>query len=291
MILSYLVMTHATRTVLLSTSHVLSEQDVVAAFERGSTTTMFIIGDSTLRYPFLKLCVFMGHKHVATRPGHVAVCEGRIGERPFKVAFAGQHEYGWYRPDALDVLKRETHMTPDVIVFNGGLHLLHLIPTREWSHYDAWRDAEHLLETFMDACAATTSHVLFVTSHAICETKFNGKYATAVQQFKHNPGDFAKACVKTVVNKHHESVVVARAQCLNATFTTDGVAKMNQRILHAYHAYLTRHSNLTGDVVDAFQMTMDACTYTEPGDGRHYHPLEYNELVAVFDLLYTTASS
>ena len=35
------------------------------------------------------------------------------------------------------------------VYFNGGLHTLHLEPTRLWTGHDAWKNAENMIQDFI----------------------------------------------------------------------------------------------------------------------------------------------
>ena len=106
-------------------------------------------------------------------------------------------------------------------------------------------------------------HCLF-PAQAICEDRYNRDYARLVDQLRNDPHDYAVSCVRALRPKFPMGMdAEIRAQCLASTFTRDGVARLNARLLATL-------GSLEADVgvVDGFGLTDGRCDETK--DGRHY---------------------
>jgi hypothetical protein len=159
---------------------------------------------------------------------------------------------------------KSTNTVPDVVYFNGGLHYLHLIPHRQWDNnlnnnrgYYNWKNAEQLINNFVNK--NKQYRLIYMTSHSICDEKYNGSYKKAIQAIQQDATTFAKRCA-VWLQKAHDRLSNTMEDCTIGTFNRVGVQHLNSRIL----------SSLGDDVgiVDAFALTDNKCNFTK--DGRHY---------------------
>ena len=116
-------------------------------------------------------------------------------------------------------------------------------------------------------------------AQAICEDRYNRDYARLVDQLRNDPRGYAVSCVRALRPKFPMGMdAEIRAQCLASTFTRDGVARLNARLLATL-------GTLEADVgvVDGFGLTDGRCDETK--DGRHYPARELAEIAALVALL------
>ena len=121
-----------------------------------------------------------------------------------------------------------------------------------------------------------------MTAHAICEDRYNSDYARLVAQLRRDPRGFAVSCVRDLRHKMPMGMDdEVRAMCLDATFTRDGVARLNARLVGLLRARAAASdSNVPRvAVVDAFALTDGRCNLTS--DGRHYPAVALAEVRAL----------
>jgi len=163
----------------------------------------------------------------------------------------------------------KTKTIPDVILFDGGLHYLHLIPYRKWeielkNGFGIWLNAETVVGNFINETKNTIQHakIIYMTSHSICENKYIKEYSTAVSEINKDPELFAQPCAEYLLDKYNIQKPKSTQYCMNATFNRMGVQLLNRRI--------TRSLSRDVYVLDAFNLTDNQCKHTAIGDGRHY---------------------
>ena len=236
---------------------------------------LFMIGDSLMRqqYEFL---IGTG-KWVEASPRKQGHPQG-INLVAYKGLKPGVKWYaGWGYNYSVDYFQRmeAKYGRPTVVYFNDGesdgLHYLHLEPYRKWGNgsYWVWKNAEMLARSFVSNVREAYGRsviIIFMSSHAICESKYTGEYLSAVHLLRKDPAAFVQPCARKFPLK----------DCLEATFTSDGTRLLNKRVLEALHGQLDGH-------VDGFAITEGRCEYTRRGDGRHYLPLVPQEIDALLD--------
>jgi hypothetical protein len=186
------------------------------------------------------------------------------------------------------------NLQPHVVVFNLGLHILHLAgeardPTAEivrlWIHYEKY------LQAAINASAGVWAKLLlFKTTNFICIEKYNGLFMTASHRYNAHNTTTLKNCqriVQGILDADHkarslplldynstnatESFQDVAAFCRHGSFNENGVLHLNQRL----RAFLTKGAQIPPhlDVGLFNDHDMQSCPYTAAKDGRHYHNL------------------
>mmetsp|Transcript_84918 Transcript_84918/g.240663 ORF Transcript_84918/g.240663 Transcript_84918/m.240663 type:complete len:372 (+) Transcript_84918:66-1181(+) len=248
----------------------------------GKQQVLFMLGDSTMRGLAKRLCFKSDHQVGKFGTGQVTHCS----TAGLVVAFYGRNEGGDFsRIQQLDEMEAAVGQKPDAIVFNGRLlHFLHMIPVREW-YYEEWANLEVNATTWLDAVAAPGRQIVFKNTNAICEDKYTKRYRDFVKSIRENPAAAAAPCQEFLGKEYKIDAATALEQCKSAFFVRDGSLRLNQRMEKVLEAWQQRHPDVQVKKLDSFAMTDGRCEYTQPGDGRHYYPLSYNELNQLWAVL------
>jgi len=152
-------------------------------------------------------------------------------------------------PYNLDLEKKATM----VMVGSGGLHHLHLQPTKEWENPDKWQHLETRLHSSLAGLQTwlPKATMMYFTIHSMCDDLLVEEgWAAAADKYNSGKGK----C---------EGV-----RCDEATFNRKGAMHWYSREMSVLRN--KGHADRWG-VVDAFKMTDGQCWAT--GDGRHFNPL------------------
>ena len=152
-------------------------------------------------------------------------------------------------PYNLDLEKKATM----VMVGSGGLHHLHLQPTKEWENPDKWQHLETRLHTSLAGLQTwlPKATMMYFTIHSMCDDLLIEEGWPAAAN-KYNSGKGKCEGVR----------------CEEATFNRKGAMHWYSREMSVLRN--KGHADRWG-VVDAFKMTDGQCWAT--GDGRHFNPL------------------
>jgi hypothetical protein len=189
-------------------------------------------------------------------------------------------------------------LQPDILVVNFGLHWLHLIAeqgrgrsvplcaVQYWLHYE--QDWLHQVTK-----VALKSHVkllLFKTTNYMCIDNFWGDYSDAVAWYQRQDAYAINRCERELQRKrdyYHNSPEMVSSfvglddanltrYCEKGVFDEYGAKDLNHRIFEFVQEYNSKNNQLKSS---GLQMAVfndhdtQSCTYSEPNDGRHYHPL------------------
>ena len=152
-------------------------------------------------------------------------------------------------PYNLDLQKKATM----VMVGSGGLHHMHLQPTKEWENPDKWRHLETRLHSSLNGLQAwlPRATLMYFTIHSMCDHLLVEEgWAAAANRYNSGKGE------------------CEGARCEEATFNRRGAMHWYSREMSVLRK--EGHAERWG-VVDAFKMTDGQCWAT--GDGRHFNPL------------------
>ena len=235
-----------------------------------SHQTIYMFGDSTIiRHQFPQLCSYLSTKVRAINDSGLVMCESD----KFNLTIVSTKSYSSWaqvdmqnKHDFVQFVANKTKTNPNFIYFNGGLHILHLIPYRTWNHgiangYLSWKNAENVSLAFTQRMQKqSNASLIFMTSHSICDSKFNGDYQTAVQAIHKNATAFSMNCAQWLVKTHNVTLQTAMIDCANGVFTRFGINLLNQRVVKALPK--------TMKIVDSFAITDNECEHTN--DARHY---------------------
>lgn len=226
-----------------------------------------------------------------TEQTEIFTCEIPLpGASTLLAAFIGHNQAAPSRIDLLESM-HEHLKPPDMLYFNGGMHLLHMMPYRVWYAYPQWLNYEATLNSFLQhPIVRDVPKLAFMTSHWICEEKYVGDYAQVINAIQHDPDEAVQSCTEYITAQYElhayataaasmhtltssPDAAVVKQQCKDSFLVSDGIKKVNDRAVSA----IKQQSKQVG-VVDCFAITKDQCEYTTFGDGRHYSAEIYNEL-------------
>ena len=244
-------------------------------FVRIHDKTIYMFGDSTIMPQYSQLCGQSYATYIDL--GAFIICKSE--QYNLTVVTTEQHS-NWGREflnqDFIEQTSKATDTTPDVVYLNGGLHFLHFIPYRDW-FYDIWKNAEQIVTSVVNRIRnATNATIVLMTSHSICDSKYNDGYAEAVHAIEVNATLFAQECTNRLVTQYNMTAQNATSDCVDGVFTRFGVKKLNDRILRILPKEVK--------VLDAFQITDNQCEHTS--DARHYDPfIVKKELQELFRII------
>ncbi|CAB9519951.1 Cyclin-Dependent Kinase [Seminavis robusta] len=198
------------------------------------------------------------------------------------------------------IFRQIRQIQPDILVANFGLHWLHLIASdpehgrtvplcavQYWLDYQsAW--LEQVTQVAQDS---QVKLLLFKTTNFMCIDNFWGDYSDAVALYQRQDPYAISRCERTLQrlrdghdNKHRgETSILGDANltryCQKGVFDEWGVKDLNHRVLEYVHQYNQNNYKDTDMKVAVFNdHDIQSCAYSEPNDGRHYHPLNLMRL-------------
>ncbi len=152
-------------------------------------------------------------------------------------------------PYSLDLEKRATML----LVGSGGLHHLHLQPTKEWENPDKWQHLESRLHTSLQGLQnwLPKTTMMYFTIHSMCDDLLIEEgWPAAATKYSSGKGK------------------CEGSRCEEATFSRKGAVHWYSREMSVLRN--KGHADRWG-VVDAFKMTDGQCWAT--ADGRHFNPM------------------
>lgn len=161
---------------------------------------------------------------------------------------------------------------PELILWNFGLHLLHVYPPRPvpitslrcaLGYGHLLSESAHILRA-----ALPSSRLMFRTTNAVCDVRFDGAWASAAQAFRCLATDSRSAKCDVMRNGRILDLCQRRynmssSQCSDTFMDERNTRAQRTRALEIFQA----HTAMV-EVMDAFQLTVGRCDATL--DGRHY---------------------
>jgi len=183
-------------------------------------------------------------------------------------------------------LAKTTLVNPHAIIFNAGLHLLHLIPNRKLNHYkyEGWSQYESsVLETLLQVSIDSEAPIILAKStNRICNPKFGPDYRKYAKEYTEKNENTLDDCEKFLKQqekdkkketqgKGYNITGLGKSQrdeiCKFGTLTDEGSLLLNQRMTKFVEQKRT-------DMPDRLRYFNDhdieSCNFTRGGDGRHY---------------------
>jgi len=258
-----------------------------------------IIGDSTIRKQYFKLCQK----------------RGKVGEQEEntlvkKVFFVQIFNAGIvpseYHADEIMNHAIAEGLNPvelEAVYHNfAALHLLPLFPDRPFksplpnpnqtkipADFDGWFNLEQIMLDHFNFFTKSTSissenNVKFIamTPHWVCDAKYNGRYRAILENDEHVPSCMQWFSMQKERSEGFRAIVsmLTSAQvkeiCSKAILTGEGSYYISERI----KKWATETEV---PVVDAYNMTYDQCSHTK--DARHYDYFIDTEVKQLLDIL------
>jgi len=170
---------------------------------------------------------------------------------------------------------------PDVVVYNTGLHLLHLVGHgRDGGGLSAWLRYESTLEGVLRTADGDggVSAVVFKTTNRICESAYVKPYARGARMYGKGDPDTLSRCATEVLDENRSAAAAGRVDevgeedvrryCRDGTITESGAAGLNARLQVFVAEAAGRYPRLTLRVMNDHDV--ERCEYTARSDGRHY---------------------
>eukprot|EP00752_Nemacystus_decipiens_P008997 g8032.t1 len=268
-----------------------------------------LVGDSTMMMQSGVICAFLGERPgrrfdpavhneeccVDTLPRRQAPGEPGAIDNPALAFEAGRDGgRGLCFRDAFqryaDPPEWEALASPDVVYFGSGLHFLHMCGpgkrleakrVQGWLNYE--RDLANAVEVFRAGSGDGGVRVVFMASHTVEDSVYNGDFLDVMQAYRANDTNFIDICEKQMTD----------AMVGDAT----GTGEYN-RATYCRHAMLDRNGSealnrrsrpvmerLEVPIVEADLITKDQAWATPIHDGRHYQKLVPVEVWELFGIL------
>uniref|UniRef100_A0A7S1RBT6 Uncharacterized protein n=1 Tax=Alexandrium catenella TaxID=2925 RepID=A0A7S1RBT6_ALECA len=171
------------------------------------------------------------------------------------------------------------HPPPDVVYFDGGVHLLHLHPGRpmQADMFERLLHFQERLQSFVLAwsAAAPGARLSVMPPNAICPEKFFGRW----RKIAEDPHRSAKLCADDMLAGGAAPQEAVASICERFPFTDVGARNIQQAINQAVQG-LPMPAKEKTLVVDQHALTTGHCSQT--CDGRHYKPLVLRQLDLFF---------
>ena len=156
---------------------------------------------------------------------------------------------------------------PDVVLWNFGLHLLHVFPARPvptssimcaLSYKQLVRDSMQEIRHVLPR-----SRLMWRTTNAVCDSRFSGGWAASASAYHCTDDSCATARIQKVRNMCQRRYNVSQRQC-ELTF----MDRSNTAIQRDASRAVLQLSDPGVALVDAYSITKGHCSAT--ADGRHY---------------------
>jgi len=171
---------------------------------------------------------------------------------------------------------------PDILYFNAALHYLHMLPASPSWDFKDWQNYETDMDDFLSLeIVRKTALVVFMKSHAVCDTKYNAEFGKIVEGLERASDEVVQPCLDSGYGASSQ-------QCMDGFMVKRGVSKLNTRAANVINAWVAKNPQRTIGVVDGFSITEnDNCEHTEVGDAKHYPFLVFRELRALWEIFVT----
>jgi hypothetical protein len=175
----------------------------------------------------------------------------------------------------------------DLVVFNVGLHILHLIGTNlnvrplSPDAYGAWINYELFIKDFIKFLMKKKPKIILIkTTNRICEGKFKGPWLDLSKKYNSNNNETINYCVDHVLRKTKSNTINNKTAittnqisklCKFGTLTSKGSIYLNERMKNVINDIQIHDdefisSNITLGIFNDHDL--DPCELTD--DGRHY---------------------
>ena len=238
---------------------------------------VFLIGDSTLRNKFEYLAKQEYHQNCKSIPypprtlaKFKSICTHVFGVRYYyEAAMTARH-----LKDAVKHLEEYWLSSQGslFIIFNVGLHELHLFPARntpmDLRLVENLQESVACLRNISEGRQGHTQVGVKLTNH-ICSEKFTGAYAKYLDEWHNNATAARKMCLQDIVKRFPaaSSVIEIREMsyylCETMVFDNVGVHSINGLLLDA-----VKETDFF--ILDSYELTRWFCHCSGEGDGRHY---------------------
>ena len=170
---------------------------------------------------------------------------------------------------------------PDVIVYNTGLHLLHLVGHgRDGDGLSAWLRYEATLEGVLRSAneSGRVSAVVFKTTNRVCESAYVSPYSRGARLYGRGDRATLARCGDEVRAQNAVDAAEGRFDevsdedvgryCREGTITESGSSGLNARLYGFVAEAGGRYPRLSLRVMNDHDV--ERCEYTARSDGRHY---------------------
>jgi len=147
-----------------------------------------------------------------------------------------------------------------IIIWNQGMHLLHLFPERTFENLFFTVNYKEVMRLVMESVSNKTQCVIFKTTNPIKTSKFIGEYSKYAKLYDEHEPRVIWNCTNQF--KNYEV-------CEKAIFTNKGVRWLNEKM----HQFVAEYKSEDGPklvLMDSYSLFVNSSKYTRPGDGRHY---------------------
>jgi len=155
-----------------------------------------------------------------------------------------------------------------IIIWNQGMHLLHLFPVRPFENLFFTQNFKFMMTLVMESVSNNTQCVIFRTTNPIATSKFTGEYNEYAKLYdEHN-----ESAIRECANEYQNYEV-----CEKAIFTNKGVRWINEKM----HQFVAEYKSDYGPklvLMDSYNLFVSNSKYTAIGDGRHYHSIKNLEV-------------
>lgn len=157
----------------------------------------------------------------------------------------------------------------------AGLHLLHLVPYRDWPGFATWPHYQERGMQTLNTIKTISNMTMFQTTHWVCEDMFRGGYQKAL-----TPSYDPAPCVEWISSraklKDVPAVPILRQWCLDATMSAHGSELLYKQEMDLYNSSFANEPRIV--LLDAHMMTKNQCWATIVNDGRHYYGLIHKKV-------------
>lgn len=223
-------------------------------------------GDSTMKYLYEQMIKVMESKMCfsALMPSGFKAS----GDRPISIYtrnFVFQPGWAMGFPDDIKkmrqfLLERLNNKKQKVVIWNQGMHLLHLFPEKPFENLFFTLNFKLVMTLVMESISQSTECVIFVTTNPIATSKFTGIWQERATQYDENNQTLIRRCAEEYQNYE---------VCENAVFTNKGVQWLNEKM----HQFVAEYESEHGPklvLMDAYSLFVNNSMYTGTEDGRHY---------------------
>jgi hypothetical protein len=200
-----------------------------------------------------------------------------------------------------DIWARIRQLQPDILVVNFGLHWLHLIAdqghgrsvplcaVQYWLRYEQ----DWLHQVTQVAMKGRVKLLLFKTTNYMCIDNFGGDYSDAASLYQRQDAYTINRCERELQRKrdyyHNSPGMMSSLEgledanltryCAKGVLDEYGAKDLNHRLFEFVHEYNMKNNNQQKSTGHDLQIAIfndhdtQSCPYSEPDDGRHYHPL------------------
>jgi len=234
-------------------------------------------GDSTVKMLYFQLLMVLGNSN----------CYSALTTSKLKPVNDTNLEYKrvWSRNIPHDFINLEQFLRLrfdgeyNIIIWNQGMHLLHIFPERTIENLFLIRNFNFLMTLVMESVPDSTRCVIFRTTNAITTSKYYGEYSKYAKLYNAHEKNTIRKCMAEY--QDYEA-------CESAIFTNKGAKWLNRKMRQFVAKYKSEHLKKDRPklvLLDAYSLYVNKSKYTEDGDGRHYRPIVNLEIALLKDTI------